>query len=313
MVVMGFWQEAAQEAPADTTSVLIPPVSDLAGRFLDPDNWVAVLGSGLRIIVIIVLAWVIVRLIDKATKRGTRRFESLSETHPRRQRAFTISTLLTSTTRYVVWPLAIIMVLSEFKLDISALIATAGIAGIALGFGAQTLVQDFISGVFLLFDDTIHVGDIISVGGQEGTVEYIGIRLIKVRKLNGELLMVPAGEVRIFGNKSIDFMRVVVTVGLAYEQNLDDILPVLQRIADEWAADHQSILKEEKPLVQAITELADSSVNVRILVMVQPGEQFEAERDLRRRIKRKFDELGIEIPFPRRTIYMKHEESSPQK
>ncbi len=166
-------------------------------------------------------------------------------------------------------------------------------------------MQDFISGIFLLFDDTIHVGDLVSIGAHEGTVEYIGVRLIKVRKFNGELLMVPAGELRTFGNRSIDFMRVIVNVGLAYEQDVEEILPVMQEVANAWAAEHAEILREEAPQVQAITDLAESSVNARIVVLVAPGEQFAAERDLRRRLKSAFDAQNIEIPFPRRTVYMK--------
>lgn len=304
------WLQEVQEAVTDSVAAVATPSVDLPSRFLDPENWITIGWGGLKIIVIIILTWMIIRLVDKATKRWTKVFESYSDTHPRRQRAFTVSTLLSSSARYFLWPLAIIMILSELSLDVSALIATAGIAGIALGFGAQTLVQDFISGIFLLFDDTIHVGDVISINGQEGTVEYIGVRLIKVRRLSGELLMIPAGEMRIFGNQSIDFMRVIVRIGLAYEQNLEDTLPALQRIADEWAAENRDILKEEKPVVQAITELADSSVNVRIMIMVQPGEQYEAERQLRRRVKREFDLLGIEIPFPRRTVYFKQDSNA---
>ena len=300
-------QEATPESlPADSLQATEP--FDIVSYVLDADRWEMILGTGTRIVVILMLAWFVIRIVDKATARWTKTFDSLPDINPRRQRAYTVSTLFSSTARYVLWPLAIMMVLSEFNLDISALIATAGIAGIALGFGAQTLVQDFISGIFLLFDDTIHVGDLVAIGNNEGIVEYIGVRLIKVRKFNGELLMVPAGEVRTFGNKSIGYMRVVVNVGLAYEQNLDEILPVMQEVADEWAAVNREILKEDAPQVQAITELAASSVNARIIVMVIPGKQFEAQREIRQRLKRKFDSLGIEIPFPRSTVYFKQKD-----
>ena len=260
-----------------------------------------------QIVVVLILAWLIIRTIDKGTRRWVRQFEELPAIHPRRQRAFTISSLLTSSARYVVWPVALIVVLSERNIDVAALIATAGIAGLAIGFGAQTFVKDVISGIFLLFDDTIHVGDLVKIGDEEGTVEFIGIRLIKVRKFNGEMLMVPAGELRIFGNRSIGYARVIVDVGLSYEQDLESILPILERTARTWADAHREILLEEEPQVQAVTNFADSSVNARIIVQVQPGEQFEAERGLRRLLKQEFDRQGIEIPFPRRTVYMREE------
>ena len=308
MVVTFTWQEVAQEAIADSVSVA-PESASLQSLLLDANNWFTVLGSGVRIIITLLLAWLIIRIVDRATRKWIRYFDTLAEINPRRQRAYTISSLLRSAARYILWPLAIITVLGELSIDTSALLATAGIAGIALGFGAQTLVQDVIGGIFLLFDDTIHVGDLIRFGTDEGVVEHIGVRLIKVRKFNGELLMIPAGELRTFGNRSIDFVRAVVNVGLSYEQNLEDTLPVMQRIADEWAEEHKDILLEEKPQVQAITEMGESSVNARIVIMVVPGEQFEAERALRKRLKKEFDRLGIEIPFPRRTIYMKQEEA----
>ncbi len=266
-----------------------------------------ILATTFQIVVVLVLAWLIIRAVDKGTRRWVKPFEALPAIHPRRQRAFTTSSLLTSAIRYIVWPIALIMVLSELNIDVAAMIATAGIAGLAIGFGAQTFVKDVISGIFLLFDDTIHVGDMVKIGGEEGTVEFIGIRLIKVRKFNGEMLMVPAGELRIFGNLSIGYARVIVDVGLSYEQDLETILPVLERIAHTWAEAHREILLEEEPQVQAVTHFADSSINARIVVKVQPGDQFEAERALRRMLKQEFDRQGIEIPFPRRTVYMRQE------
>ena len=397
-----------------------------------------ILATIFQIVVVLVLAWLIIRTVDKGTRRWVKQFEALPAIHPRRQRAFTTSSLLTSSVRYIVWPIALIMVLSELNIDVAAMIATAGIAGLAIGFGAQTFVKDVISGIFLLFDDTIHVGDMVKIGSEEGTVEFIGIRLIKVRKFNGEMLMVPAGELRIFGNLSIGYARVIVDVGLSYEQDLETILPVLERIAHTWADSqpcelnidvaamiatagiaglaigfgaqtfvkdvisgifllfddtihvgdmvkigseegtvefigirlikvrkfngemlmvpagelrifgnlsigyarvivdvglsyeqdletilpvleriahtwaeaHREILLEEEPQVQAVTHFADSSINARIVVQVQPGEQFEAERALRRMLKQEFDRQGIEIPFPRRTVYMREEKQA---
>ena len=276
--------------------------------YLDAEG--GILTTILQIVIVLVLAWLIIRTVDKGTRRWVKQFEALPAIHPRRQRALTTSSLLTSSVRYIVWPIALIMVLSELNIDVTAMIATAGIAGLAFGFGAQTFVKDVISGIFLLFDDTIHVGDMVKIGGEEGTVEFIGIRLIKVRKFNGEMLMVPAGELRIFGNLSIGYARVIVDVGLSYEQDLETILPVLERIAHTWAEAHREILLEEEPQVQAVTHFADSSINARIVVQVQPGEQFEAERALRRMLKQEFDRQGIEIPFPHRTVYMREEKQA---
>lgn len=303
--------KSAQDAAgtsADSAAALPASPNPIAqafeGGLLDAGAWVALGHKALVIIIIVLAAWFIISVADKATHRWSLRFENLPLIHPRRQRAFTIKSLLLSTVRYIVWPVAFITVLSQLEVDVAALVATAGIAGIAIGFGAQSLVKDVISGVLLLFDDSLHVGDLIRIGQDEGVVEYIGVRLIKVRRFNGELLMVPAGELRVFGNRSIDFARVIVNVGLSYGDDHEQVMQVMERVALAWAEEHRDILKEENPLVQGITDFAESSVNVRVIVMVIPGEQWEAERQLRRAIKTAFDAEGIEIPFPQRTIHV---------
>ena len=274
--------------------------------------WLPLAASAGRILVILVLAFLAVKAVDRLIERWKRQVEDLPPLDPKRQRTYTLGSLLGSTVRYIVWPLAVITVLSELNMDIGALLATAGIAGLAVGFGAQTLVRDVISGIFLLFDDTLHVGDMIRIGSEVGTVEEVNIRLIKVRKFDGELLMVPAGELRTFGNRSVTFSRIMVSVGLSYEQDIDTILPVMNRVADAWVADQDpEILVDEEPSVQAINEFGDSAVTARIIMCVKPGEQFAAERELRLRLKREFDRLGIEIPFPRRTVYTRTEDELP--
>ncbi|WP_245850451.1 mechanosensitive ion channel family protein [Longimonas halophila] len=276
------------------------------------DFWLPLAASAGRILVILVLAFLAIKAVDRLIDRWKRQVEDLPPLNPKRQRTYTLSSLISSTARYIVWPLAVIMVLSELNMDIGALLATAGIAGLAVGFGAQTLVRDVISGIFLLFDDTLHVGDSVRIGSDVGTVEEVNIRLIKVRKFDGELLMIPAGELRTFGNRSVTFSRIVVPVGLSYEQDIDSILPVMQRVADAWVAEQDpEILVDEEASVQAINDFADSTVTARIIMRVKPGEQFEAERQLRLRLKREFDRLGIEIPFPRRTIYTRTEDDLP--
>ncbi|PEN06607.1 mechanosensitive ion channel protein MscS [Longimonas halophila] len=279
---------------------------------MNMDFWLPLAASAGRILVILVLAFLAIKAVDRLIDRWKRQVEDLPPLNPKRQRTYTLSSLISSTARYIVWPLAVIMVLSELNMDIGALLATAGIAGLAVGFGAQTLVRDVISGIFLLFDDTLHVGDSVRIGSDVGTVEEVNIRLIKVRKFDGELLMIPAGELRTFGNRSVTFSRIVVPVGLSYEQDIDSILPVMQRVADAWVAEQDpEILVDEEASVQAINDFADSTVTARIIMRVKPGEQFEAERQLRLRLKREFDRLGIEIPFPRRTIYTRTEDDLP--
>ncbi len=274
--------------------------------------WFGVAETLFAVALTVVLALVVLGVIKRVKKRWVDKALAEPGLDHRRQRVLTVADLLGSVARYVVWAITTVTVLSEVGVEIGPILASAGIVGLAVGFGAQTLVKDVISGFFLLFDDTLGYGDLVTFNGKTGTVEYIGLRLIKVRAFDGELMMIPAGEMRVFGNKSVGYARVIVNVGLSYEQDVSRALETLEAIATEWAATDaaRAILVEEKPQVQALTDLGDSAVTARIIVQVRPGEQFQAERDLRRLLKQRFDERGIEIPFPRRTVYVRNMDAS---
>lgn len=288
----------------------VPP---LLQSYFTTTFWEPIIAGGVRIVLILGAGLVVLRLIRRATNRWIEGVQELEARDPRRQRATTLGNLLQSMAEYVVWPIVAIMVLSEVGLDVGALLATAGVAGLAIGFGAQTLVKDVIGGIFLLFDDIIHVGDLVNIGGTTGTVEEIGVRLVKVRKFDGELVMIPAGEIRTFGNRSVNWARVVVPVGLSYDQDVDAVLPVINEVAQAWASENEAILLEDEPQVQGLLDFGDSSVTARVVVQVQPGEQFAAERELRMRLKRAFDERGVEIPFPQRTVHVLKDASGPAR
>lgn len=267
--------------------------------------WLGAATTLLRAAIIVGLGLAVMAVVRRVQARWTARANASGAAH--QQRLLTVAGLLGSVARYVVWAVVGVTVLSEVGVEVGPLLASAGIAGLAIGFGAQTLVKDVISGFFLLFDGTIGHGDLITFTGKTGTVEYVGLRLIKMRTFDGELVMIPAGELRVFGNKSVGFARVIVDVGLSYEQDVSRALEALEAVAGEWAATDgaRGVLLEEAPQVQALTALGESAVTARIIVQVRPGEQFQAERDLRRLVKQRFDEQGIEIPFPRRTVYVK--------
>ncbi len=296
-------QDAAVDSLAATTPAGDAPFSTFSDIF--SLAFASSLGVVLlRILFIVLGAFLVGKLIDRVLRRWVRRYDDVPALDPRRQRALTLANLLGSTSRYVIWPLAVIMILSEMRIDVAALIATAGIAGLAVGFGAQTLVKDVISGVFLLFDNTIAIGDRVRIGTDYGTVEHIGVRLIKVRKFDGELMMVPAGELRVFGNTSIDFSRAIVEIGVAYKEDIAQVSEILEQVARGWMADNADVLKEEDPNVLAIMGFADSAILARVAVTVVPGEQFRAEREMRVALKKAFDDAGIEIPFPQRTVHV---------
>ena len=301
-------QDSTAQATDSSSQDTLADLAESPGRMManlgDIFSLEAVIVNGLKVILIILISWTAIKLVDRALHVWNRKFESLPLIAPRRQRALTTSTLLSSTIRYVVGAIGLIMVLDVLHIDVAAIIATAGIAGIAIGFGAQSLVKDMIGGILLLFDDTIHVGDLIRVGTDEGLVEDIGVRTIKVRRFNGELLVVPSGDLRTFGNRSVGFVRAIVPVGLSYGQDVERIMAVMQEVADAYAEEHKDILLDEEPLVQAITNFSESSVDARIVIKMLPGEQFQAERDIRFLLKQAFDAAGISIPFPQRTLHI---------
>ena len=294
-------------APADSLRQTIQSLGELRETLTSEAFWLGVGWAALRVAVIVALAVFVLGVVKRIKHGWVARAMEAPTLDKRRQRVLTVADLLGSVVRYLVWTVAAVMVLDAVGLPIGPLLAGAGIAGLAIGFGAQTFVKDVISGFFLLFDDTLGNGDLIRIGDDTGTVEYVGLRLIKVRKFDGELLMVPAGELRTFGNKSVGYARAIVPVALSYEQDAGAALAVLEDVAREWAATEHAkeVMVEEAPQVQALMDLGDSGVTARVIVQVVPGEQFAAERDLRRLVKARFDERGIEIPFPRRTVYVK--------
>ena len=300
---------AVEDSLREAARTAAETVAGLRDTLTSEAFWLGIGWTAARIAIAVVLALVLLGVIGRIKARWVRRAQESPTLDKRRQRVLTVADLLGSVARYAVWTVTGITVLSLVGFDIRALLAGAGIAGLAIGFGAQTFVKDVISGFFLLFDDTLGNGDLIRIGDDVGTVEYVGLRLIKVRKFSGELLMVPAGEVRTFGNQSVGFARVVVTVGLSYEQDAREALQVLEAVAEEWAAtdEAKAVMVEEAPQVQGLLSLDDSAVTARVIVQVRPGEQFAVDRAIRTLVKERFDERGIEIPFPRRTVYVRSE------
>ena len=291
----------------------MPPLFDsLLGRAVDRETLLGFGETTLRVVLTVALALVVLRLVRRIKRRWVARAQATANLG-HRARMLTLADLLGSVARYAVWTVAAVMVLSDVGVEIGPLLASAGIAGLAIGFGAQTLVKDVISGFFLLFDNTVGSGDLITFNGREGTVEYVGLRLIKVRAFDGELIMIPAGEMRVFGNKSLGYARAIVTVGLSYGQDAAEALGVLGDVAAEWAATDaaRAALLDEAPEVQGVMAFRESGVEARIVAKVRPGEQFEAERTLRRLVKEAFDARGIEIPAPQRTITVRAEPGAP--
>ncbi len=216
------------------------------------------------------------------------------------RRAETLEVLLRSVITYVVFFLAALTILQVFHVNTSAILASAGIIGLAVGFGAQSLVKDVLSGFFILFEDQFRVGDFVEAAGVTGTVEEVGLRTCKIRQWTGQLHVIPNGEITRVTNYNRGKMMAAVVVGIAYEEDIDRAMEVLRQESEKAGREIDAIL--DTPLVQGIVELADSAVNIRIIAPTKDGEQWAVERELRRRFKIALDRAGIEIPYPRLVV-----------
>ncbi|OYD14043.1 hypothetical protein CH330_09560 [candidate division WOR-3 bacterium JGI_Cruoil_03_51_56] len=280
----------------------------LRERFFAPERLADYAGKIVQLILIVGIAWFVSWIIGKVVVRLLRtRAKLLKE-----RRARTLISLSRSVIRYGIFLVALVMCLRTLGVDYSAILAGAGVVGLAVGFGAQTLVRDFLSGFFLLFEDSISVGDSIAVGDVSGTVEKIGLRTTQVRSFDGILHTVPNGELTRFGNRNRGFMRAIVTVDLAYEQDAERGMSIASAVAEKWFQDNHD-LALEPPQVQGLLNFGESGLSIRVVVKVKPMRHWAAERDLRVRLKKAFDEDGVEVPFPRQIVYLRHEKGKPAR
>ena len=229
------------------------------------------------------------------------------------QRTQTLGNVMGSLATIVIYTIAVLMALAEFDVNLGPLIASAGIVGIALGFGAQSLVKDFLSGIFMLVEDQYGVGDIIDVGDAAGVVEAVNLRTTQIRDVHGTLWHVPNGEIRRVANKSQEWARTVLDVEVAYDTDIAKAMEVIKNVADQvWeeAPDNATILEE--PQIWGVEAFGASSIAIRLAMKVEPAEQFATARLVRGRLKEAFDTAGIEIPFPQRTVWMHQVSDGPK-
>jgi small conductance mechanosensitive channel len=221
----------------------------------------------------------------------------------REQRAQTLGSLLGNFAAIVVVTITILTVLGLF-IDIGPLLASVGVLGLAVSFGAQSLVKDIISGTFMLLEGQFGIGDVVRVGDVSGLVEKITLRTTILRDVHGVVHIIPNGEITRVSNLTKTWSRAVLDVGVAYKEDVDRVIAVLREIGREFHADPEwSALLVEEPEVPGVEQLGDSAVVIRMLAKTLPLKQWNVARELRRRIKNRFDAEGIEIPYPHLTFY----------
>jgi moderate conductance mechanosensitive channel len=229
------------------------------------------------------------------------------------KRAATIGAIIRKTIAVVVWAVAIVMVLQELNFDIAPILAGAGVIGLAVGFGAQNLVRDVISGLFMLVENQISVNDIAIVNGTGGLVEEVNLRTTVLRGLDGTVHIFPNGAITSLSNMTHGFSYYVFDVGVAYKEDTDRVIEVLKDISEEMRQSQEYGPLILEPLdALGVDQFGDSAVIIKVRVKTLPAAQWQVGREMNRRIKKRFDAEGIEIPFPHRSIYF-GEASAPFK
>ena len=282
---------------------------------LTADLWQAlqdwVIHHGLTVVLIVIGAVMALRL---SRAIGARVVSAASDddettTTEREKRAATMSQIINTATRIIVWGVAGLMIAREFGMDIGPILAGAGIAGLAVGFGAQSLVKDFFSGFFMLVEDQVRVGDVVQAGGKSGLVERITLRTTVLRDLAGTLHVIPNGHIDTVSNMTYGWSRAVLDIGVSYREDLDHVFEVLRRTGSELRSDpeYARMITDDLEIL-GLDQFGDSALVVKCIIKTEPLKQWSVAREFRRRIKVAFDGEHIEFPFPHRTVYHRVEE-----
>jgi small conductance mechanosensitive channel len=264
---------------------------------------------GLKVLLIIAgtcLVLYLIRLLSKRIVAYSRKVERDHDQGEREKRTETLVHIFETTGKVFIIIIAIFMVIKELGMDITPLLTGAGIAGLALGFGAQSLVKDFLSGFFILIENQFRVGDVIKIGEFSGVVERISLRTVVLRDLEGNVHVIPNGEVKAVTNMSYEWSRAVVDVGVSYRENTDRVIEILEGVGKAMMEDDK--FKEiilERPTVLGIDAFNESQMHLKMLIKTAPLKQWYIGRELRKRIKQAFDKEGIEIPFPHPGVFTK--------
>ncbi len=261
------------------------------------------LTSGLRIALILVIMYVATRAARFVATRIFAVFTA-KDSSEIKKRADTFTSIIRMLMTIGIVAMGVVSILSELGVEIGPMLAAAGVLGLAVGFGAQHLVQDVISGFFLLLEDQLRVGDVVEVAGKSGLVERLTLRTVVLRSLDGSVHFVRAGQINIVTNMTKDFSRYVLDVGVAYRENVDRVMEILRELDAELRADPVLGPGMTEPIeILGLDKFTDSAFVIRARLTTKPGRQWEIGREFNRRLKKRFDAEGIEIPFPRMTVY----------
>ncbi len=259
-----------------------------------------------RAIVIIIVASIALKAVNQLIGFIIEQVTPITERRTVRgkQRAETLNHVFKYGASILIVLIAALMLMSTFGIDLKAVLATVGVASLAIGFGAQSLVKDIVSGIFILIEDQYAVGDVVIINGEGGFVERMTLRITQMRNTEGMLITIPNGQVDMVKNLTSEWSRVDYMIGVAYETDLDHAIAVIMDEARKLKDDMPDKIIAD-PELKGVDEFNDSSITIRVWIKTAPLMQWDVKRELNRRIHKRFDEAGITIPFPQRTVWIK--------
>jgi small conductance mechanosensitive channel len=264
----------------------------------------------LRILLVLLLGYVAIRFVRLGLQQLEKVIVLASDQSDQlagvaQKRAATLTGILRTIALTGIWAIVLIITLQSVGLDMTPILAGAGILGLAVGFGAQNLVRDVISGFFIILEDQIRLGDVAVINGTGGLVETITFRTISLRDFSGVVHIIPNGAINTLSNMTKEWSAFVLDMGVAYREDTDKVVKLMQDVGEELRHDPMFGSRMIEPIeVVGVEDFSDSAVTLRARIKTKPLEQWTIGREYRRRIKKAFDAQGIEIPFPHRTLYM---------
>ncbi len=263
---------------------------------------------GITLVIGVLLTWLVGFLIKRAL--GRTEAAETPEAIDRAKRLKTVLGALRVLAGIVIWVLVGITVLGQLGIAIGPILAALGVVGLAVGFGAQSLVKDFLAGIFLIVENQFRVGDIVRIGDASGVVEALNLRITQLRSVNGHLYTIPNGEIKMVENTTMKWSRAIVKVGVAYRSNIERVIEALHKAIEDLKSDETvGPYLIDTPEIKAIDDFAASSLDVALWIKTMPAKQWDTGRMARRYIKKRFDEAGIEIPFPQVTLSLGPQEA----
>jgi len=263
------------------------------------------LTTGIKIIFVVILTLILIKVIKVTSSRMSSVLSKKKADEEAEKRAKTLTSVIQNFLIALVLIVSAITVIGQLGIEIAPLLATAGIAGIAIGFAGQSLFKDVINGFFLLLWDQIRVGDYVQITDKKGLVELINLKMTVLRDFNGNVHYIPNGNIDIVTNMTKDYSRYLFEIGVAYREDVDEVIEVIKEIDSRLREDPDFKDDILEPIeIFGLDKFADSALIIKARTMTKPSKQWRVAREFNRRLKKRFDEAGIEIPFPHRTLYI---------